>query len=187
MQHRSTPEDSRLGLETIPSRPTAHTGVRARPMLPPRISRRTAFIAGLGSLAAGLLAGLGLGRLDTAERDEDGDELVPLGASGGRWFRVAAAADVPPGAVLPFTAGALRGCLINHDGTVRALSRTCTHMGCLLHFDATHVSLTCPCHGARFNLRGAVVHGPDGYNATLPPLAAIHVRVSNEQIEVWGV
>ncbi len=45
------------------------------------------------------------------------------------------------------------------NGTVRAFSATCTHLGCLI--DRTEGDmLVCPCHGSRFRLDGTVVKGP---------------------------
>lgn len=40
-----------------------------------------------------------------------------------------------------------------------ALSTRCTHQGCDVHTPANG-SITCPCHGSRFSLNGAVVNGP---------------------------
>lgn len=53
-------------------------------------------------------------------------------------------------------------CAVYRDagGTARAVSATCTHLGCLVAFnDAEHV-WECPCHGSRFAVDGAVLHGP---------------------------
>ena len=46
------------------------------------------------------------------------------------------------------------------DGTVRTLSATCTHMGCLLAYNDLERSFDCRCHGSRFALDGRVLHGP---------------------------
>ena len=46
------------------------------------------------------------------------------------------------------------------DGTVRTLSATCTHMGCLLSYNGLEKSFDCRCHGSRFALDGKVLHGP---------------------------
>ncbi len=46
------------------------------------------------------------------------------------------------------------------DGTIRAVSATCTHMGCIVHFNDAERSWDCPCHGSRFDLDGKVISGP---------------------------
>ncbi|MGH8580166.1 MAG: FAD-dependent oxidoreductase [Gammaproteobacteria bacterium] len=46
------------------------------------------------------------------------------------------------------------------DGTVHTLSAACTHMGCLVNWNAAEQSWDCPCHGSRFAADGKVLHGP---------------------------
>lgn len=46
------------------------------------------------------------------------------------------------------------------DGTVRAVSAVCTHLGCLVNFNPAERSWDCPCHGSRFAATGAVLEGP---------------------------
>ena len=36
----------------------------------------------------------------------------------------------------------------------------CTHMGCLVHYDAEHRVFNCPCHHSRFDIDGVRLHGP---------------------------
>ncbi len=43
-----------------------------------------------------------------------------------------------------------------------ALSARCTHLGCPVVLADDGQSLTCPCHGSRYSLEGAVLHGPAG-------------------------
>jgi glycine/D-amino acid oxidase-like deaminating enzyme/nitrite reductase/ring-hydroxylating ferredoxin subunit len=45
-------------------------------------------------------------------------------------------------------------------GRVHAVSAACSHMGCLLGWNATDRTWDCPCHGSRFALTGEVLHGP---------------------------
>jgi glycine/D-amino acid oxidase-like deaminating enzyme/nitrite reductase/ring-hydroxylating ferredoxin subunit len=46
------------------------------------------------------------------------------------------------------------------DGTLRALSPVCTHLGCRVAFNRAERSWDCPCHGSRFGTDGAVLQGP---------------------------
>ncbi|HWJ94013.1 MAG TPA: (2Fe-2S)-binding protein, partial [Telluria sp.] len=45
-------------------------------------------------------------------------------------------------------------------GALHAVSATCTHMGCVVHFNSAERSWDCPCHGSRFGTDGSVLHGP---------------------------
>jgi len=48
----------------------------------------------------------------------------------------------------------------DEQGGVHAVSLRCTHLGCLLRFNAAETSWDCPCHGSRFDVDGAVLEGP---------------------------
>jgi cytochrome b6-f complex iron-sulfur subunit len=41
-----------------------------------------------------------------------------------------------------------------------ALSRVCTHLGCLVDYQKGADILLCPCHGGKFDLDGNVISGP---------------------------
>jgi Rieske Fe-S protein len=71
------------------------------------------------------------------------------------------AGGIPPGhaRVLPDGVGR-KGVYRGLDGTVHAVSLRCTHLGCLLRFNAAERSWDCPCHGSRFAVDGAVLEGP---------------------------
>jgi cytochrome b6-f complex iron-sulfur subunit len=153
-----------------------------------RYSRRTAFLSGLGALAAGLLAGLGLDRsLNGGSGTKQ--SALPLVGKNGRWVPVAQVVDLPHGAVRSFSAGALDGYLINHHGQLRAVSRICTHMGCSVNFNNSEQHFVCPCHGAEFDVNGRFLYGPGGrpYSPALTPLPGIGVRVKGSAVEVWTV
>jgi nitrite reductase/ring-hydroxylating ferredoxin subunit len=150
-----------------------------------RISRRTAFVGALGSLAAGVIGGLGLERALQPGRKKL--PWAPLVGSNGAWVAVASQADLPHGSVKAFQTGHIQGFLINNDGQIRALSRICTHMGCQLEFERRERNFICPCHGAEFTLSGDLRYGPRGYPIPLPPLPEIKVRQRNGRIEVWSV
>jgi len=160
---------------------------------PVRISRRTAFLGGLGTLAAGLVAGLGLDRLAshtsrarTALATPIPGMTTELVGISGHWAAVATMDELPEGAVRPFAAGALRGLLINDRGNVRAMSRVCTHLGCILEFQKPEQVLICPCHGAQFSMQGSPVE-TDYYPISLPALPSIKVRTRGRHVEVWTI
>ncbi|MGA4844157.1 FAD-dependent oxidoreductase [Streptomyces sp. G45] len=46
------------------------------------------------------------------------------------------------------------------DGALHAVSARCTHLGCLVAFNAAERAWECPCHGSRFATDGRVVQGP---------------------------
>jgi Rieske Fe-S protein len=46
------------------------------------------------------------------------------------------------------------------DGTVHAVSATCTHLGCRVAWNRAERSWDCPCHGSRFGPDGRVLQGP---------------------------
>lgn len=48
----------------------------------------------------------------------------------------------------------------DESGVVHALSPVCTHMGCLVTWNAGERSWDCPCHGSRFAIDGTVLDGP---------------------------
>lgn len=63
------------------------------------------------------------------------------------------------------------GCVVKHEGEKVAVARDrdgklhvvgahCTHLGCLVHWNALELSWDCPCHGSRFGMDGRVLEGP---------------------------
>ncbi|HEU5156814.1 MAG TPA: FAD-dependent oxidoreductase [Streptosporangiaceae bacterium] len=55
-----------------------------------------------------------------------------------------------------------RTCAVYRDdgGTTHVRSARCTHLGCLVAFNATERVWECPCHGSRFATDGSVLTGP---------------------------
>lgn len=45
-------------------------------------------------------------------------------------------------------------------GDVHAVSPTCTHLACTVHWNAAELTWDCPCHGSRFTPAGEVIEGP---------------------------
>ncbi len=60
----------------------------------------------------------------------------------------------------------------DEDGTLHVCSATCTHAGCLVHWNGVERCWECPCHGSHFAPDGTVLHGP----ATAPLEAAVLPR-----------
>jgi glycine/D-amino acid oxidase-like deaminating enzyme/nitrite reductase/ring-hydroxylating ferredoxin subunit len=46
------------------------------------------------------------------------------------------------------------------SGEIHAVSPTCTHLGCTVHWNSAETSWDCPCHGSRFDIDGSVLTGP---------------------------
>jgi len=50
--------------------------------------------------------------------------------------------------------------LSNTDEGFRALSKVCTHLGCLFKWVGTNYRFECPCHGSKFTNKGNYIEGP---------------------------
>jgi nitrite reductase/ring-hydroxylating ferredoxin subunit len=162
------------------------------------LSRRDVLRAGIGA-AAGLAAGLvGISLRDRAEGDPIDPDRAPLVSGEGFWADVAAVSDVPAGSAVRFSTPAFSGFIVNDQGTVRALSSVCTHMGCTLAFRPDWQDLRCPCHGASFDLAGRLANGRSRWRQTggyrgdasaypleLPDLVRPRVKVEDDRIWVW--
>ena len=145
---------------------------------------RVAAVAG-GSAAAAA-AGAGIDHVVTS-RTAPGPSPAAEGTltpSHGTWLTVAYSADLPDGAVRPFTVNALTGFIERTDGQLRAVSGICTHQGCRLAFAARSARLVCPCHGATFALDGTVVT----HKLPLPleALPRIEVREAGGAVQVYA-
>ncbi|HYH29647.1 MAG TPA: FAD-dependent oxidoreductase [Pseudonocardia sp.] len=82
-----------------------------------------------------------------------GDRLSP--------GQISSAAELAPGSAGVVRSGTERtGVYRDDDGGLHAVSMRCTHLGCLVRFNAAETSWDCPCHGSRFDVDGAVLEGP---------------------------
>ena len=68
---------------------------------------------------------------------------------------------------------------IAHQGTIHALSTICSHLGCLVRWDAGTGTLACPCHRASFGLEGQVLEGPPPR-----PLESFLVQIVEDRVIV---
>jgi glycine/D-amino acid oxidase-like deaminating enzyme/nitrite reductase/ring-hydroxylating ferredoxin subunit len=51
-------------------------------------------------------------------------------------------------------------CYRDPDGQLHRYSAVCTHLGCLVSWNAAEKTWDCPCHGSRFGVDGHVLNGP---------------------------
>lgn len=166
-----------------------------------RLSRRELLQAGLGA-AAGLAAGaagVALTRSNVSPGVEPpSGDATPMVTGDGFWTPVAMVDDLPEGAALRFSTAAFEGFVVNDAGTIRALSASCTHMGCTLRHRADQGDLRCPCHGASFDLAGRLANGRGAwsgggrypgderaYPLDLPDLARPGVKTEDGHVWVW--
>ena len=74
---------------------------------------------------------------------------------------VADETEIPPGEGAVIRAGIRKVAVYRApDGTVHRRSASCTHLGCVVRWNAIEKSWDCPCHGSRFDALGAVLNGP---------------------------
>ncbi len=69
--------------------------------------------------------------------------------------------EIPTGTAKEFVFNETPLVVINRRGSgFIALSRVCTHLGCLVGYDKFNNKLVCPCHAGEFDLEGRVLSGP---------------------------
>jgi Rieske Fe-S protein len=106
-------------------------------------------------------------------------------AAEGRWIRAGTTSDLKPDEPVArvlavsrvdgwYRARARETVFLVWDGdrTIRALSATCTHLGCQVRWEAKDKKFRCPCHGGVYAADGAVLAGPPPR-----PLATIEARI----------
>ncbi|CQR61088.1 FAD-dependent oxidoreductase [Streptomyces leeuwenhoekii] len=69
--------------------------------------------------------------------------------------------SLPPGEGALVRVGGERLAVYRDEaGALHAVSSRCTHLGCLVNFNAAERAWECPCHGSRFDTDGKVIQGP---------------------------
>jgi Rieske Fe-S protein len=109
----------------------------------------------------------------------------PAAATTGRWVRAGSTADLKPDEPVARILSVSRvdgwyrersreTVFLVWDGqdTIRALSATCTHLGCQVQWDGEGKKFKCPCHGGVYAADGTVVSGPPPR-----PLGTIEARI----------
>jgi cytochrome b6-f complex iron-sulfur subunit len=86
--------------------------------------------------------------------------------------------EIPVGDAKDIPFGGVPSMIINRPGKgFIALSRVCSHLGCLVEYSKSQSRIICPCHGAIFDLEGSVVSGPPP-----KPLQRLPLKVEGESI-----
>ncbi len=109
-------------------------------------------------------------------------------ASQGRWSRAGTTSDLKPDEPVPrvlsvsrvdgwYRARARETVFLVWDGekTIRAMSATCTHLGCQVRWEAKEKKFRCPCHGGVYAADGTVLSGPPPR-----PLQTIEARLESD-------
>ncbi|MGP8253840.1 MAG: ubiquinol-cytochrome c reductase iron-sulfur subunit [Terracidiphilus sp.] len=101
--------------------------------------------------------------------DLGGDEVV-----------AAKTGDLKPNSGKIFRFGSRPGLLIlTSDGTYRAVSATCTHLGCTVQYRGDLREIWCACHNGIYDLNGRNVSGPPPR-----PLTVFDVHERGDEIVV---
>jgi nitrite reductase/ring-hydroxylating ferredoxin subunit len=96
-------------------------------------------------------------------------------------IKIAEVRDVLPGRAAAFTVEGQRIALFNVGGTYYAIADTCPHAGGpLSEGDVQGTKVTCPWHGADFDLTTGEVLGPPAYEG----VASYKVVVEGDDIKV---
>ncbi len=99
----------------------------------------------------------------------------------GQLIKVAETKDVPPGTAKAVEAEGRRIALFNIDGTYYAIDDTCTHRGGPLSEGAVEgTTVTCPWHGATYDVTTGNVLGPPASEG----VAHYNVQVDGNDIKV---
>jgi len=91
-------------------------------------------------------------------------------ATGGGRVLAGALADIPANSGKVVAMGSKPVIVTNTEAGIVAFSAVCTHLGCIVEYDATVRQIVCPCHDGHFNAAtGVVLAGPPP--RPLPPVA----------------
>jgi nitrite reductase/ring-hydroxylating ferredoxin subunit len=136
-------------------------------------------IGGFGALSVALAGLVGLVASPRAAR------------TARRWRPVTTLFDLPPDAPLAAVIAERQAdgwyqtrrqsiVFIDREGDgYRALSATCSHLGCRVKWDGATSQYLCPCHGGVYDREGRVVSGPPP-----APLRRLPVRVNDQTSEI---
>lgn len=109
------------------------------------------FMVGSGLVLCGAYAGGALVYLAPA-KDQSSEDASQVDAG--------PEADLPVGQAKVVSAGSETILVIHADDGWHAVAAACTHLGCIVEWDAERKQIHCPCHAANFDLNGNVLGGP---------------------------
>ena len=87
--------------------------------------------------------------------------------------------ELPVGGTKAITYAGAQAIVIRTSVGIRALSLVCTHMGCIVQWQASEKEFYCPCHSGRFDQFGDVLAGPP-----VVPLEQFPVKVEGDTVIV---
>ncbi|MGG6265114.1 cytochrome b6-f complex iron-sulfur subunit [Leptolyngbya sp. AN03gr2] len=69
--------------------------------------------------------------------------------------------------------------VVTNEGSIEnyGINAVCTHLGCVVPWNANENKFMCPCHGSQYDNTGKVVRGPAPLS-----LALVHANVENDKI-----
>jgi nitrite reductase/ring-hydroxylating ferredoxin subunit len=116
--------------------------------------------------------------------------LFPAHPSRRAWLFVARVDELAPGGSLGFRAPSGQRIAIARQGASGAvedfvaLSSTCPHLGCQVHWEAHNERFFCPCHNGAFDPQGRAYEGPPAEAGQSLPRFPLEVREGSLFIEV---
>ena len=95
--------------------------------------------------------------------------------------KVADSMDLPPGTSMCIELSGEKVALFNVGGAVHAIADTCTHVGgSLSEGEVGGTVVTCPLHGATFDLTTGNVTGPPAGS----PVKCYETRIEGDEIQI---
>ncbi|KAJ9510406.1 hypothetical protein QJQ45_015876 [Haematococcus lacustris] len=73
--------------------------------------------------------------------------------------------------------------IVNNDGKIEnfGVNAVCTHLGCVVPWNAAEKKFKCPCHGSQYNGEGKVVRGPAPLS-----LALAHADINDADVVIFS-
>ncbi|NIM96641.1 MAG: Rieske 2Fe-2S domain-containing protein [candidate division Zixibacteria bacterium] len=103
------------------------------------------------------------------------EEVIGGGASAGA--TTLPLAEVPVGGAKTVRHQGKPYVVVRTPSGIHAINAICTHLGCVVYWDAQLKKLACPCHTAFFDLNGNIITGP-----APSPLPTTTVKIAGDQI-----
>jgi cytochrome b6-f complex iron-sulfur subunit len=142
-----------------------------------KISRRTFLDYALtGSIVVSALAVLGSILAYVYPPKSEG------GAEKAEKVDVAPVNDLPVGKAKPVVYQGKNVMVMHVQTGFFAVDMKCTHLGCMVEWEADSQTLKCPCHAAIFDFQGKVISGP-----APKPLPQYKVEIAKDEIYVAGL